>query len=112
MIILDRPADSLEILSVLMVHGQEIRCPEPVFPIFVNRMKHTDKPVFLHMNCHAVVRNHKGRDRAVLRIVRIHHPILFNSGKPVPAEPGDTLQVVNAGIPTVKHDEVWLKSPG
>jgi len=75
-------------------------------------MKHTDKPVFLHMDGQSIVRNHKGRDRTVLRIVRIHHSVLFDTGKPVPAEPGDTLQVVNAGIPTVGHDEIWLKSPG
>ena len=95
MIILDRPSDSLEVLPVLMDHGQEIGCPEPVFPFFVYRMKHADISVFLHMDGQSVV--------------RIHHSLLFYTGKPVPAKFRDTFQVVNIGIPTVKYDKVWLK---
>lgn len=77
MIVLDGPADSLEVLPLLIVHGQEIRFPEPVFPVLIHRMKHADKPVFLHVDGQSVVSNHKGRDGTVLRIVRIHHSVFF-----------------------------------
>lgn len=47
----------------------------------------------------------------VFRIIRIHHSILFNPGKPVPPELIDAFQVVDTGIPTVKKNKCRLKSP-
>jgi len=95
-----------------MIHGEEIGCPEPVFPVFVDGMKHTDESIFFHMDGHAIIRDLKIRDRSVLRIVRVHHPVLLDAGEPVPTKFRNTLQVIDTGIPTVEHDEVWLKSPG
>lgn len=78
----DRPAEGLEALPVPMVHGQEIRCREPVFPILVNPMKHADEPVFLPVGGQTVIRNHKGRDGAVLPIIKdgSMKPSEMNSG--------------------------------
>lgn len=82
------------------------------FPVFVNRMKYGDDPIFFHVDSHAVVRDLQIRNRSVLSIVRIDHYVLFDVGTPVPVKFGDALQIIDTGIPTVKHDETGLKSPG
>jgi len=78
-IVFNRPADSLEISSVLMIHGEEIGCPVPLFPILVNGMKNPDKSEFLHMDSQTVIRNREERNRAIVGMVRVHHPVLFDA---------------------------------
>ena len=74
-------------------------------------MKHTDEPVFFHMDGHAIIRDLKIRNRSVIRIIRVHHSVLLDAGEPVPTTFRNILRVIDTGIPTVKHHETWVKSP-
>lgn len=110
MLIFDRPADSLKILSVVVVHGKEIGCPESLFPILVYGMKNPNEPEFLPMDIQAIIRNREGKNRAIIGMIRVHRPVLLDACEPVPAESRDTLQVINPRIPVVKHNERRLKT--
>jgi hypothetical protein len=79
MIVFNRPADSLEISSVLVIHGEEICSPEPHFPILVDGMKDPDEPEFFHMDVQSVIRDTKGGNRVVVGMIRVDHSVLLDA---------------------------------
>jgi hypothetical protein len=65
-IVFNRPADNLEIRSVIVVHGKEMGYPESLFPVLVNGMKNPNEPELLHVDIQALIGNRKGRNRAIV----------------------------------------------
>ena len=79
MIVFNRPADSLETSSVVVVHGQEIGSPVSFFPIFVNGMKNPNDPEFFHMDIQSIIRDREGRNRAIVGMIRVHLSVLLDA---------------------------------
>ena len=78
-IVFNRPEDSLEISSILLIQCEEISSPEPLFPILVNGMKNPNEPEFLHMDIQAIIGNRDGGNRAIVGMIRVDHPVLLDA---------------------------------
>jgi hypothetical protein len=42
-------------------------------------MKNPNEPEFLHMDIQAIIGNREGRNRALVGMIRVHHPVLLDA---------------------------------
>jgi len=95
---LDVPSKILERFSIEFRCIKDISSPVLWFFVGVNNPEYLDEAVLTQVNNSSFGRYIDLRNRAVMRVIRVHQPVGFESGAPMPLQRTDQFQVVDTRI--------------